>query len=196
MMFRIPPALRTAPALAAFALGALAALPAQAQQSLIAAQSEISFTSRQMGVPVDGRFRKFDASVSFDPKKPEAARIGITIDLGSVDIGDADTRTELAKPEWFNLVRFPQASFQSSGVKALGGGKFEVAGQLSIKGVAQAVVVPVSLTQAGATSTATGTFNIKRLEFNIGEGDWQDTSMVADPVQVRFKLALKGVPAL
>src|SRR3990167_9257360 len=49
--------------------------PACAQQ-VIAASSEIAFTSKQMGVPVDGKFRKFDAKVAFDPKKPEAASIG------------------------------------------------------------------------------------------------------------------------
>ena len=55
---------------------ALAALPVFAQQALVPAQSEIVFTSRQMGVPVDGRFRKFDAQVAFDPKKPEAGGFG------------------------------------------------------------------------------------------------------------------------
>ncbi|MFM2348046.1 MAG: hypothetical protein RL654_2799, partial [Pseudomonadota bacterium] len=39
-------------------------------------------------------------------------------------------------------------------------------------------------------------FAIKRLEFKIGEGDWADTSMVANDVQVKFKLNLSGVPAL
>ena len=45
----------------------------QAQQALVPAQSEVAFTSRQMGVPVDGKFTRFDAQVAFDPKKPEAA---------------------------------------------------------------------------------------------------------------------------
>jgi polyisoprenoid-binding protein YceI len=34
---------------------------------------------------------------------------------------------------------------------------------------------------------------IKRLDFKIGEGDWADTSMVANDVQVKFKLQLNGV---
>jgi polyisoprenoid-binding protein YceI len=71
-----------------------------------------------------------------------------------------------------------------------------VAGTLAIKGAKQNVVVPVTVTQAGATSTATGTFGIKRLDFKIGDGDWKDTSMVANEVQVKFKLALTGIPAL
>jgi hypothetical protein len=57
-------------------------------------------------------------------------------------------------------------------------------------------VVPVTLTQAGGTTTATGAFAIKRLEFKIGEGEWADTSMVANDVQVKFKLAVTGVAPL
>ena len=183
-------------AIVAFALLASTALPACAQQKLVPAQSEISFTSKQMGVPVDGKFKKFDAQVAFDPKKPDAAKIALTIDLASASLGAAETEAELAKPDWFSLKQFPQATFQSTSVKALGGGKFDVAGKLNIKGASRDVIVPVALAQAGASTTATGAFTIKRLDFRIGDGDWKDTSMVANDVQVKFKLSLTGVPAL
>ena len=188
--------MKTYLAVTTLALLAAAGGPACAQQKLVPAQSEISFTSKQMGVPVDGKFRKFDAQVAFDPKKPEAAKIGFTIDLGSASIGTAETEAELAKPDWFNTKLFPQASFQSASAKATGPGKFEVAGKLTIKGASQNVVVPVTVAQAGGTTTATGSFAIKRLDFKIGDGDWKDTSMVANDVQVKFKLALTGVAPL
>ena len=184
--------------LAASALALLAAFagPACAQQKLVPAQSDISFTSKQMGVPVDGKFKKFDATIAFDPKKPEAGNIAFTIDLSSAQIGDSETMAELAKPVWFDSKRVPQATFQSASVKAAGPGKFDVAGKLTIKGNVHDVVVPVALAQAAGTTTASGAFVIKRLEFKIGEGDWADTSMVANDVQVKFKLALTGVGAL
>jgi polyisoprenoid-binding protein YceI len=169
---------------------------AHAEPALLAAQSEIAFTSKQMGVPVDGKFRKFDAQIAFDPKKPETAKIGFTIDLASASLGAPETEAELAKADWFNTKAFPQATFQSSAVKALGGGKFEVSGKLVIKAASRDVVVPVALTQAGANTTASGAFAIKRLDFKIGDGDWKDTSMVADPVQIKFKLVLTGVGPL
>ena len=56
--------------------------------------------------------------------------------------------------------------------------------------------MPIALAQAGATTTATGTFAIKRNEFKIGEGEWADTGTVADDVQVKFKIALTGVAPL
>ncbi len=163
---------------------------------LIAPQSEIEFVSKQMGVPVEGTFKKFDAKVAFDPRKPEAGSIAFTVDTASATLGVPETDAELPRPEWFGTVKFPQATFQSSSIKALGGGKFEVAGKLDIKGMVRAVVVPVTLTQSGATSTATGAFAIKRLDFNIGGGEWNDTSLVANDVQVKFKLALTGLGPL
>jgi polyisoprenoid-binding protein YceI len=179
-----------------FAASSASSLPVAAQQKLIPAQSEIAFTSKQMGVPVDGKFKKFDAQVSFDPKKPEAAKISFTIDLASVSLGTAETEAELFKPDWFSTKLFPQASFASTGVKAVGAGKFEVVGKLTIKGVSRDVLVPVALTQASGNTSAVGSFTMKRIDFKIGDGDWGDTSLVANEVQVKFKLNLSGVPAL
>ena len=178
----------------AAALTALATLPAQAQQ-VNPAQSEIAFVSKQMGVPVEGRFRKWSAQMSFDPKKPEAGQVSFTIDTGSAGFGSPETDAEVPKAAWFNAAKFPQATFQSSAIKALGGGRYEVTGRLTIKGSTQAAVVPVTLAQNGATGTATGSFTIRRLDFKIGEGEWADTSMVANDVQVKFKLALTGLPS-
>jgi polyisoprenoid-binding protein YceI len=172
------------------------ALPAGAQQELVVAQSRIAFTSHQMGVPVDGRFKRFDAQIIFDPKQPQAAKIAIDIDLASVSLGTAETEAELAKPDWFATRQFPRASFRSTGVKALGGGRFDVAGKLSIKGASRDLVVPVTLAQSGGVTTASGAFTQRRLDFRIGDGDWKDTSMVANDVQVNFKLVLSGVPPL
>ena len=180
----------------AASLGFMAAAPAFAQQQLVPAESSIHFVSRQMGVPVEGHFRTFSAQVAFDPAKPAAANIAFTVDTGSATLGSRETDAELPKPAWFNVPKFPQAQFVSSSIKALGGGKFEVAGKLTIKGNSVNVVAPVTLTQAGPITTATGSFPIKRLAFKIGENEWADTSMVADDVQVKFKLALTGVGKL
>ena len=185
---------RKYPLSAVAALAFLLAAPvAQAQQKLVPAQSEIGFVSKQMGVPVEGRFKKFDAQIAFDPAKPDASKIAFTVDIASATVGVPETDAELPKATWFNTAKFPQATFQSTAVKGLGGGKFEVSGKLAIKGSSRDVVVPVALTQSGATTSVTGTFPLKRLAFKIGENEWADTSMVADDVQVKFKLALTGV---
>lgn len=169
---------------------------ANAEQKLVPAQSEISFTSKQMGVPVSGSFKKFDAQIAFDPKKPELTKVSFSVDLLSADIGNPETEKELKKPGWFDSLKMPAAIFTSSGVKSLGGGKFEFSGKLAIKGVSQNIVVPVTLTQANGTTRVVGNFILKRLDFKIGDGDWNDVSLVANEVIVNIKLSVTGIAAL
>jgi len=162
----------------------------------VPAQSEIVFVTKEMGVPVEGRFKRFDAQLTFDPARPEASKMALTVDIASATLGAPETDAELPKATWFNTAKFPQASFRSSAVKSLGGGKFEVSGELGIKGLTRNVVVPVVVTQSGTATTATGTFSLKRLAFQIGQNEWADTSMLADDVQVKFKFAMTGVNKL
>ena len=176
-------------------LAAALAGPAAAQQ-VVPAQSEISFVSKQMGVPVEGKFKQWAAQITLDPKKPETGKVGFTIQTGSATFSAAETDAEVPKAAWFNVAKFPQASFASDSIKALGGGKFEVRGKLTLKGASHEVLVPVSVSQAGPASTAVGSFTLKRLDFKVGDGEWADTSMVANDVTVKFKLALSGMAPL
>jgi polyisoprenoid-binding protein YceI len=178
------------------ALLAACAMSASAEAKLQPAQSELVFITKQMGVPVDGKFKKFDVTLNFDPKKPEGGSVAFSIDMLSAALGVPESDAEMPKPIWFNTAKFPQATFQSTAIKGLGGGKFEVSGKISIKGNVRDLVVPVSITQAGDLSTATGGFALKRLEFKIGEGEWSDTTVVANDVQVKFKLVFAGMGAL
>ncbi|OYU41586.1 MAG: polyisoprenoid-binding protein, partial [Burkholderiales bacterium PBB4] len=54
---------------------AASAAGAYAQQKLVPTQSEIVFVSKQMGVPVEGRFKKFDAQISFDAAKLDTSKV-------------------------------------------------------------------------------------------------------------------------
>jgi len=183
---------------AALTLASAAAMGGGAEPvaQLAPGQSQIGFVSKQMGVPVEGQFRKFDAQIAFDPKKPEGGTVALQIDMASATLGVPQSDAELPKAPWFDTARFPKASFQSSAIKSLGGGRFDIAGRLTIKGHTQELVVPVTITQSADRSTATGSFTIPRLAFKVGEGEWADTSMVGDEVQVRFKLVLTGLRPL
>ena len=177
--------------LAALALTAMLmplVMPAQAA-TLIVDRSELIFTFKQMGVPVDGKFKRFDAQLNFDAKKPEAGKIAFTVDLGSVSLGDPSFDKEMGGAVWFDTSRNGKASFVSTGIKATGPGKFDVAGKLTLKGAVRDVVVPITL-NAGV---AAGSVPIKRLDFKIGDGEWADTSIVANDVTVKFKLAFSGL---
>lgn len=172
-------------------LAALAAAPAAAA-GVDYAKSEITFVSRQMNVPVQGRFRKFTAQVDFDPKKPAASKAQIEVDLASIDTGSADADAEVGKKAWFNTAAFPAAKFVSSAVAQMGPDKFEAKGRLTIKGIGQDVAAPFTVKRAGDAATYEGGFTLKRLQFKIGEGLWSDTDTVADEVQVKFRIVTTG----
>ncbi|MGE5489893.1 MAG: YceI family protein [Actinomycetota bacterium] len=175
-----------------FAAVALAAAFANAHSAefgqILADKSNLTFISKQMGVPVEGRFRKFNAALAFDPAKPAQANAKMDVDLSSIDAGSKDANDEVAGKSWFNVKLFPTASFVSTGVKPLGGDRYEVAGKLTIKGKSQDVVAPATFKQEGGNGVFDGGFVLKRLDFAIGEGPWSDVGTVANEVQIRFHL--------
>lgn len=176
--------------LAAALASAPLALHAQAPKKVDAARSTIRFVSKQMNVPVEGKFKKFDATVAFDPAKPEATKAEFEVDLASIDLGSSEGETEAQRPLWFDTAKFPKAKFVAASVKSTGANKFEATGALTIKGITQNITTPFTLAEAGGVRTVEGQFTMKRLPFKIGEKQWADTETVADDVLVRFKFVL------
>lgn len=166
------------------------ALPAIAATALKtdAAKSSVTITFKQLNVPVDAKFRKFNAQISYDAAKPETSKATVDIDIAGFDLGDAEYNKEVMKKEWFNAAQFPKASFVSSQIKAGAAGKLDVAGKLTIKGKTSDVSFPLTVKTDGANQIFEGALPIKRLSYNIGEGEWKDTSMVADEVTIKFRV--------
>jgi polyisoprenoid-binding protein YceI len=156
--------------------------------SVLLDKSEIRFVSKQMNVPVEGRFGKFSAQLSFDPARPETGKTQLTVELGAVDTGSEEANAEVKTKGWFDTRNFPTATFVSSSVKSAGANRYEVAGKLTIKGRSRDITAPVTLRQEGPNAVLEGNFVLKRLQFAIGEGPWSDTDTVADDVQIRFRL--------
>jgi len=163
---------------------------AHAQQKIDPAKSYIRFVSKQMNVPVEGRFRTVSGTVTVDPKKPEAAKADLEVALASIDLGDAESETEVKRPLWFDTTKFPSARFTLSALKPTGPNRYDASGTLVMKGISQAVVAPVTLAESGGQRAIEGQFTLKRLQFKVGEGVWSDTETVADDVLVRFRFVL------
>jgi polyisoprenoid-binding protein YceI len=177
---------------AALLLGALllAAGPAAAQGVLVD-RSDIRFVSKQMGANVEGRFRKWNANVVFLPGALDRSKAEFDIDLASIDLASSETEAELEGPLWFDSAKFPIARFVSTSIRDLGGDRYEIAGRLSLKGIALACVVPVALkTDAAGNRVAEGKFSLKRLDYRVGEGMWADTATVANDVIVSVRMVL------
>ena len=115
----------------------------------------------------------------------------IDIDLGSVETDNADAIVELKRRSWFDVAQFPQATFVSTGAKAVGKDQLEISGDLTIKGQSRPIKIGVRVSGTGKSRWFQGAFTISRLQFAVGSGVWADTTVVADAVQVNFKLLQK-----
>ncbi len=178
------------------ACGVALAFPAWAQmRTLDSAKSRLAFVyTVDQKITVEGRFPKYSAQVVFDEKQPEKGSVRLEIDLAAIDTGNADGDTEARRPLWFDVPKFPKATFVSTSMRKLGDGRYEAAGQLTIKGKARDAVAPFTVAAApGGGLTAQGKLVIKRLVFDIGTGQWADVTRIADEVEVRFTLALGPV---
>jgi polyisoprenoid-binding protein YceI len=150
------------------------------------AKTSVSAVFKQMNVPVESKFKKANIVIDYNAAAPDSSKASVEIETASLDLGDAEMNKEVAKKDWFNSAQFPKATFVSSAIKAAGPGKLNVTGKLTIKGKVQDVNFPITVKADGGKQVFEGALPIKRLAFNVGEGEWKDTGMVADEVTIKF----------
>ena len=98
----------------------------------------------------------------------------------------------LLKPDWFNILDFPQAVFQTTSFVAKGGNKYEAVGSLKLKGVSKALSLPFTLDIKGDTAVMKGVTVLKRLDFGVGNTkDYAGETPVALSVKVMVNLTAK-----
>jgi len=163
--------------------------------------SKVVFVASQAGAPFEGSFRSFSGCICLDPANPETGNMEINIDTAAVDTGIPEFDDALRGADFFDTARWPTARFTSTAIKSTGEGKYSVRGQFTLRDITREIEVPFSMTpaQAGGMQIS-GQTVIKRLDYNIGLGEWRDTRWVGDEVTLRFTVALtqddgKGVGA-
>lgn len=154
--------------------------------------SKISFTARQLNVPVNGTFNSYKANIVFDPESADAASIKLELETASITTGQPQADQALPGAEWFASADHPTAVFEASGFKPAGEDKYEIAGTLTIKGTSQPVTVKASIATSGdpqgLQAKATGEATVSRTAFKVGEGQWASTATIADEVVIAFTL--------
>ncbi|WP_368643827.1 YceI family protein [Castellaniella ginsengisoli] len=177
---------------AVLSLGMPAVAGAVEYTTLDAQASHAAFAYSQMNVKMDGRFGALAAPVlSFDPARPEAARVVIEVALAGVDAGYDEANAELSKDEWLATAAHPLAVFTSDQVDALGDGRYQATGRLTIKGVTKTVAAPFTFKEDGQAGVFEGGFTFQRADFGVGEGPWKDFSIVANDIGITFRVVAK-----
>lgn len=174
------------------ATGALAA-----PRPLVRAGSQIGFAVKQMGVPVLGEFQHFDAEIDLDAARLEKSSAGLKIKVGSLSTGNEEADAVAVNEDWLDAARAPYATFRSASIRALGSNKYEAKGTLSIRNRVRDIVVPFAIqNQTDGKALVTASFVIKRSEFGIGGGMWNEGGVVSEeiPVSVRLLVAQPAAP--
>jgi polyisoprenoid-binding protein YceI len=136
------------------------------------AHSRVTFTVTKWGfAEVEGRFHEFSGTIAFDERHPELSRVDWQVRITSVETGAPNRDKALQGPEYFDAARFPEMRFVSERVKPLDRARFEVQGQMTIRGRTQPLTLTVSY---GGTHTVPreGTYAIFQTEFTIDRYDY------------------------
>ena len=106
--------------------------------------SEVAFQVRHLLSKVRGRFTDFAGTIEFDENEPQKSRIEVSIQTASIDTAEADRDAHLRNADFFEVDRYPAMTFKSTSVVSRGGGSYDVAGDLTIRGVTKRVTLDAS----------------------------------------------------
>ena len=160
--------------------------------------STIGFAVKHMMVAtVHGRFGRVRGTLELDPAAPEDAKAELVIDAASVDTNMPRRDEHLRSADFFDARRFPEIPFRTTEVHALGGAKFRVDGELTIRDVTRPVTVDAELSgvypdaKRGDRIGISFRSSIDRTDFGLGWNQALEAGgvLVGDIVRLEVELA-------
>jgi polyisoprenoid-binding protein YceI len=106
--------------------------------------SEAIFQVRHLVTKVRGRFSDFEGTVQFDEASPESSSVDFTIQATSIDTNEPDRDKHLRSEDFFAVDQFKTITFKSKRIKKVSAEAFDVTGDLTMRGVAKEVTLPVT----------------------------------------------------
>lgn len=123
---------------------------------------------------VRGQFGGVKGTVVYDPKNPAASTVEATIDVTTINTGQAKRDSDLKSEDFFDVKRYPEMKFKSKNVEIAGPGKLKVSGDLTINAITRPVVLdvegptpPIRDPQGREKVGVNATTKISRKEFGI-----------------------------
>ena len=92
------------------------------------AGSAVKFEVKNFGSAVNGNFKKVTGQVQYDGKHLEKADVKASVEVGSIDTGIGARDHHLESKEFFDVSKFPQATFVSQAIESQPDGSFLING--------------------------------------------------------------------
>ena len=134
--------------------------------------SEIGFkVKHMMFTNVSGKFLTYDATITTEGDDFENAAIEFSGDIASIDTANADRDGHLKSADFFDAENHPKLTFKASSFKKINDEKYEIIGDLNIRGVAKTVTFPVEF--SGILTDPWGNTKVGlSIEGKINRKDW------------------------
>ena len=144
--------------------------------------SKIEFLASKVTGSHHGAFEKFSGAIDFNGQ-PEKSQVTITIDASSVMTDTPDLTKHLKTPDFFDVAKYPQATFTSTEIKPGGekGATHSVTGNLQLHGVTKSITFPATIAVSPGVITVESTFAINRKDFGINYAGAAD-NLIRDEV--------------
>lgn len=153
-------------------------------------KSRLLFQPTWEGIPFEGEFREFDASIDFDPANPGSGRFEVTVNMAAADAGGADLNEGMALPEFFDISSHPAGRFVTSAIAHDEGDRFIASGTLTVKGIERPLALPFVWTGDRNRAQLSGEVVIRRTDFDVGTGEWASGDGIGLEVRILFDLLL------
>ena len=140
-----------------------------------------------------GIFGQPTGTLSLDPKDPNAAKLSVTIPIADVATSRADLTKHLMGTDFFDVAKYPTATFVSTSVTA-SGNEAKITGDLTLLGVTKPIVLDAKFTGAGKNP-----FNMKETigfhaKTKIKRSEWGMTRyipLVSDDINIKISIAFE-----
>jgi len=140
-----------------------------------AAKSSLTFTGTYQGSAFTGKFGKFDAAIRYDEADLANAKFDVKVDVTSVDTQSSERDDTLRTADFFDVAKFPQARFVTTGFERGADGTVTAKGTLTIREQSKPVGLKVQFAASAQGTTLDVETTLNRLNFGLGSSDdWAD----------------------
>ncbi len=138
-------------------------------------KSKVTWIGRKVTGEHTGTINIADGKLTSDGKNILGGSFDIDMNtITCTDLTDADYNAKLVghlkADDFFGVAKFPKSTFAVTKVTSTGGANYKINGNLTIKGITQAIEFPATITVAGTQVTAKAKILVDRTKFDIKYG--------------------------
>lgn len=162
--------------------------------------SVLTFKVRHFFSKTSGTFGDWTGTIEFDPEKPEASSVQITIQTASIDTKHEQRDGHLRSADFFDAENHPTITFESTEVRKAGDG-WELVGDLTMRGVTKSVVIPFTFLGSGPDGWGgtragfEGSTEVNRKDYGISWNKMLDTGGAVLGEEVEIEIQVEAVLA-